>query len=148
MIKKGFTPIVIPTVGIYFDEIDKHYLVQPCIPSPLGGSLEFGDPIMVLEEDFESSIANVTLKSLENYLKTKYDPTLEKRRSDKEQLDFVKRHKSVSVAKLTSGRIQVSAGERQGGGYHGVEDGDIVIDAASAREQLPGTIREAFQRAK
>jgi len=137
-----------PSVSIYFDNIEKQYLVQPTVPSSLGGSREFGEPFLIRDQDFDSTIADVTLNCLENYLKTKYDPTLEKRRSEKQQLDFVKRYKWVSVAKLPSEQVQVSAGKRQGGGYHGVKGGDMFLDAASVRENLPRVIREAFRMAE
>jgi hypothetical protein len=84
---------------------------------------------------------------LENYLTTKYDPALEKRRSEKQHLDFVKRHTLVFVSQLPSGQIDVSAGERHGGSYYGVKGGKTLIDAASVREQLPRVIREAFSKA-
>jgi hypothetical protein len=137
-----------PTVSIYFDTVDGHYLVQPTVPSPLGGSRESGKPVPIREQDFDSSIAEVVLDYLQRYLNTKHDPTLERRRSEKQQLDFVKRHKWVSVARLASGEVQVSAGERQGGGYHGVRDGDLILNASSVRENLPQALREAFHKAK
>jgi hypothetical protein len=99
-------------------------------------------------QEFDSAIADVVLNCLEEYLKTKYDPALERRRSGKEQLEFARRHRWVCVSRLSSGQIEVSAGERHGGSYHGVKDGDMLLDAASARENLPHTIREAFRKAK
>lgn len=140
--------IIIPSVSIYFDEIEKQYFVQPAVPSSLGGSREFGEPVVIQPQDFDSTITGNVLDSLENYLKTRYDPALERRRSPKEQLDFAERHKWVCVARLPSGQLRVSAGERHGGSYHGVKDGDTLLDAASVRENLPRAIREAFRKAK
>jgi len=145
---KNWKMIVIPSASIYFDEVDKQYLVQPAVPSSLGGSREFGEPFLVAEMDFDSKIAEATLSSLENYLKTKYDPALEVRRSDKEQRDFAKRHKWVCVFRLPSGQLEVSAGQRRGGGYHGVKNGDTLLEAGSTREDLTRAIREAFRKAK
>jgi hypothetical protein len=140
--------IVIPSVSIYFDELDKRYIVQPAVPSSMGGSREFGEPLVISPQDFDSTITDIVLGSLENYLKTRFDPALEPRRSTKQQLDFAKRHKWVCVARLPSGQLRVSAGERHGGSYHGVKDGDIVLEDRSVRENLAHTIREAFRKAK
>ena len=140
--------IIIPTVSIHFDTIDGQYLVQPSVPSSLGGSREFGEPILIREQDFDSTVADVVLRCLESYLTTKYDPALEKRRSEKQHLDFVKRHTWVCVAQLPSGQVRVSAGERHGGSYHGVKGGDTLLDSRSVRENLPRVIREAFRKAK
>jgi len=140
--------IIIPSVSIYFDEIDKQYIVQPAVPSSLGGSREFGTPFVISQQDFDSKITDIILDSLEKYLTTRYQPALERRRSTKEQVEFTKRHRWVCVARLPSGQLRVSAGERHGGSYHGVKDGDIVLGDRSVRENLAHTIREAFQKAR
>jgi hypothetical protein len=136
-----------PSASIFWNRNKGTYLFQEHMPSPLGGSRDLGEPILVKADEFDSRIAGLVLDSLASYQQRVYDPKMERRSSDKERLNFVKEHLLVVVAIIPSGQVRVSACGRRGLSYGGVKDGEVVVDAISAMEKLPGAIRDAFSKA-
>jgi hypothetical protein len=145
------TPKPVPSVSIYWNRTRGHFLVQRTAPILTGAfagtSGEFGTAIRIPAEEFDSRIASLILESLAGYQNNAYDKDAAPHHTDNEQIDFAKQHLLVHVAALPSGQIRVSACERRGGSYGGVKDGDMILDASSAVEELPRVIHEAFSKA-
>jgi hypothetical protein len=142
--------VVIPSVNVYQNKERGTYLVQELMPSPLGGSVECGDPIVVDENAFDSVIAGLVFRALANYAQSGHNSSRERRfGNEKEALAFAKQHLVVNVAKIPGNRIRVVALQRRGGGHvGGVPRGETVLDEDSARQDLARLIREAFSRAR
>jgi len=142
--------IVIPSTNIYRNKENGTYLVQELVSSPLGGSVECGEPVTVEESEFDSRIAKLVFDALSNYENREDNLKLEHRfRNDRQSLAFAKQHLLVNVAKIPGDRIRVAALQRKGGSFvGGVVDGETVLDHASARQELTRALRDAFGKAR
>ncbi len=142
--------ILIPSVNVFQSQQECVYLIQELMPSPLGGSVECGEPITVEEGEFDSRISDLVFNALSNYENRQHNPELERRfSSDNKALAFTKQHLLVNVAKIPENRVRVAALQRRGSSYvGGVVGGEMILDTDSARKELPRLLREAFAKAR
>lgn len=139
--------IIVPSVQIYWNESKNQFVLQELASVPDGGSGEFGPPIILTAEDFDSQVGRLVLDCLRNYRKNVYNEDLVRRHSDKERRKFVKDHLLVNVAQISAAQIQVSPCERHGLSYSGVKGAAVILKLDSAEKELPNVLREAFHRA-
>ena len=117
------------------------------MPSPLGGARDCGQPLLIEASESDSRIPPLVLEGLRSFEQRSYDSRLERRSSDSERQAFVKEHLLVIVTKTSPNHLRVSACERNGLSYGGVKDGDVLLDFATAVEELPKAIHHAFSKA-
>ena len=145
------TPMSVPSVSIYWNQEKRQFLVQRLAAirtGPFTGAAgEFGSPIVLESEEFDSRIASAVLQALAEFEKHEYDSKRAARHTDEQRLDFVRAHLLVNVTRIPTGEIRVRACERRGGSYGGVPDGEMTLDPNSVSEELPRVLHEAFRKA-
>jgi hypothetical protein len=140
--------IIVPGVQVYRNISKDQYVVQELAAFPEGGSVHFGQPIIVTAEGFDCKIAGLILNCLKNYRKSDCDQRLVHRSSDKERRRFVKEHLLVDVAQISPTQLRVSPCERHGISYSGVKGAAVTLELGSAEKELPNALREVFRKAR
>jgi len=131
---------------IYQDVKTGDCFVQPSVMGPVSWT-QFGEPILVREDEFKAKIGQVVLESLSQFDKEKFDPQLARRRTPEENREFVKRHRSVSVTLQETGETLIRPLHKEKGGYVGYDNESIVVDADLLNSKLAEAIRKAFELA-
>lgn len=142
-----------PTVNIYWNKKTGEFLVQqhaPILTGDFAGTAEeYGPPIIVRPDQFDSTICDIVLNSFSRFQLARDNERPESPRTDEEQMDFAKQHLLVNVTRISSGKIRVTPCERRNGSYVGSnEEAQAIVDEARAEKELASVLREAFEKAK
>lgn len=128
---------------IYKNVKTQTYAVQPYVMGPISWT-HFGEPTLVTQDQFESSITAAVLENLERFNKRVFDPALVRKRTEAENRRFIKDHLCVDVARLDTNEIKVSPQHRERGGYTGGEENSTLLKPEEVPQRLADAIREAF----
>lgn len=132
-------------VGVFRNKKSGAYIVQPMARRPIGGSGDFGEPIVINAEEFDDRIVPVVLENLATYSQQQYNPKLAQSVSDEEDSKFRREHDYVSVLLDETGLVEVKPCKRVSGGYVSIEK--LTLRREEIPEKLAEVIREAFHRA-
>jgi hypothetical protein len=131
---------------IFQEEKTGDCFVQPSVMGPVSWT-QFGEPILVRADEFETKIGQVVLETLRQFNKEKFDSARARRRTADENRDFVKRHRSVSVTLQETGEALIRPLHREKGGYVGYDSEAIELSTDQINGKLSEAIRKAFQLA-
>lgn len=122
------------------------YLVQPFTIGPVAAS-EFGEATVIQPQEFESRIADVVMKNLQQFGKERYEKARAILRTDEQEKHFLRSHIGVSVSEQESGDLSIYALHREGGGMVGSHGDTFRLSKDEVPEKLTAIIAEAFRRA-
>jgi hypothetical protein len=133
-----------PRITVYKNTKTGVYYVQPYAIGPVAATW-YGDPTVIVPEEFSSKIADAVITNLNRFGQQKYEAARAVHLSPREQKKFLDEHIEVSVGKPLSGGLTIHPLRRERGGRVGDEKNAIFLSEADLPHKIPDAIAKAFK---
>jgi hypothetical protein len=129
---------------LYFSPKEKYFLAVAEAKDGLSKS-EIGEPVVVLDSEFDSKIATVLTRFLDSFQSNVYSMEVARRGGTQEEnRAFVKKHLAVSIERIGSGALVIRPLHHKGSGYVALSGEQILVPRDQMPYGIPGALREAF----